>query len=419
MSITGPILVIAESPARDIIDAVEAAGAFPIIELGWDEASAGVAEINPSAVIVAEAVAPPAAAAEALARQLRQAQPLVPLLARVADDAAPQVSGALPIARDIAPARFIARLRAAMRVRAVHAAVLWRADALADPEGATADLGTADPLDDATVLIVGRGRRYPALTLAVGGRVSIVGSFSVETAAQYLNARDIDGIVVGDGLGAAMVEAFLIALSEDVRFRDLPVALIGAAPVLPDVPGLANLISGRDVEGLVAQVLPLVGLHALESALKRRLQSIDAGGLVDMETGLLTEAAFHRNLVRAVADAQERGGDVSLARFAFAQPFPDRIGRDAARLISRLVRAVDFACRESDGAILAAFTETDLRAAHVIARRLASVLKHTMLTPDHEDARFEPSITLATYRQNDTADALLARVAVGRTVAGR
>ena len=56
-----------------------------------------------------------------------------------------------------------------------------------------------------------------------------------------------------------------------------------------------------------------------------------------------------------------------------------RISLDAARLLSRLMRQVDFACREADNSIFAVFTETDLRAAHVVARRIASMLKHTML----------------------------------------
>ena len=43
---------------------------------------------------------------------------------------------------------------------------------------------------------------------------------------------------------------------------------------------------------------------------------------------------------------------------------------DAARLVGRLMRSADFACRQDDGSIVTAFTSTDLRAAHVVARRL-------------------------------------------------
>jgi PleD family two-component response regulator len=84
---------------------------------------------------------------------------------------------------------------------------------------------------------------------------------------------------------------------------------------------------------------------------------------------------------------------------------------DAARLVSRLVRSADFACRQDDGSILFAFADTDLRSAHVAARRLASVLKHTMLRPEREQPHITPTVTLATLKPNDTTLTFLARVA--------
>ena len=43
----------------------------------------------------------------------------------------------------------------------------------------------------------------------------MIGALSVETAARHLNARDIDGIVVGDGFSPRMVEAFLTVLAQE------------------------------------------------------------------------------------------------------------------------------------------------------------------------------------------------------------
>jgi PleD family two-component response regulator len=81
------------------------------------------------------------------------------------------------------------------------------------------------------------------------------------------------------------------------------------------------------------------------------------------------------------------------------------------------MRQVDFACREADDSIFAVFTETDLRAAHVIARRIASVLKHTMLAPDLARTGIETAVTLATLKPTDNVDSLIARV-VGEVAAG-
>jgi hypothetical protein len=91
-------------------------------------------------------------------------------------------------------------------------------------------LPVGDALDDATVLIAGRGPLYPMLSVAMGERVRVAGAFSVEAAARHLNPRDIDGIVVGDGFSSRIVEAFLTVLAQEPRFRDIPVALIGEAP---------------------------------------------------------------------------------------------------------------------------------------------------------------------------------------------
>jgi len=67
-------------------------------------------------------------------------------------------------------------------------------------------IATSDPLGDATVLVAGRGRSYPALSVAIGERVGLVGALSVESAARALNVRDIDGMVIGDGFGPRIVE---------------------------------------------------------------------------------------------------------------------------------------------------------------------------------------------------------------------
>src|SRR5262249_58872385 len=75
---------------------------------------------------------------------------------------------ALPIALNDVATRLVPRLRAALRVRALHVAVLRRIEALADPADVP-DTVDYDPIEDATVLVVGRGRNYPALTVAIGG----------------------------------------------------------------------------------------------------------------------------------------------------------------------------------------------------------------------------------------------------------
>jgi GGDEF domain-containing protein len=317
------------------------------------------------------------------------------------------------------PARALrSRLRSAMRLRTLHATVLRRMDALVEQGRSLPEMSELDPLDDAFVLVTGRGRSYPALSVAVGEQVGLVGALSVETAARHLNARDFDGVVIGDGFSPIMVDAFLTALSEDVRFRDMPVGLLSSNPGAYDHYELPNLQQVPDVGRLVERVLPLVRLHAFEARLKRLLRSLDAEGMLDPQTGLLTQAAFTCELARAVRDTEHRGTALSVARFSFEVELDRRASLEAARLVGRLVRNVDFACREEDGSVVAVFTECELRTAHVIARRIASVLKHTLLIVEGARARADANVTLATLKPTDDAVSLLARVAGERAAAG-
>jgi GGDEF domain-containing protein len=420
MALQGPFVVVADSPASDVVEALHAAGAFPIIETNWSDAAAALASVEPEAVVLAEPCADRERADE-FARTFDERieagnGAFTPVIARMREDgAAPIVTDALAISATVAPAGIVRRLTAASRIRALHSTVLRRMETLASRGESVPKLPDSDPLDEATVLVAGRGRSYPELAVAVGERVGLVGALSVESAARALHSRDIDGLVIGDGFGPRIVEALLTVLAEDARFRDLPVAVLGGHHGVIDdffahLPNLDRVAEGPD--RLVARFLPFVRLQAFGQRLQRMLRSLDAKGMLDPDTGLLDNEAFWRDLNRAVDDAEKRGVGLSIARFSFEHA-DRRIGLDAARLVSRLMRQVDFACREADDSIFAVFTETDLRAAHVIARRIAAVLKHTMLAPDRKRAGVETAVTLATLKPTDNVDTLIARVVGG------
>jgi len=274
-------------------------------------------------------------------------------------------------------------------------------------------LPAGDPLDDATVLALGRGRSFPTLSVALGEQIGVIGALSVEAAGRYLASRHIDGIVIGDGFSPRVIDAFLLVLAEDARFRDLPVAVLGARNGSAQMP---NFLRESDPLLLVARALPLVRVHAFDARLKRMLKSLECEGQIDPETGLLSARAFGDDLTRAVDEAGERGNALSIARFGFEPALDRRVSLDAARVVSQLVRQVDFACRQDDGSILAVFTGTDLRAAHVVARRLASALKRGMLRTEPPMSPSGPQVTLATLKPDDTVITLMSRV-TPRTVA--
>jgi len=413
------MIVVADSPAAGLVDALSAAGAFPIVESKWAEAPAAFIAVKPTAVIIAEPGASPnETAARLLCAQIATAKgTIVPVIARVHGDQESAIPIALPADAGLPIERLIARLQSAMRVRALHATVLRRIETFASHDGRLPPLPVGDALDDATVLIAGRGPLYPKLSVTMGERVKTLGTLSVETAAKHLNARDIDGIVIGDGFSPRMVEAFLTVLAQDIRFRDVPVAVIGEAPpefaeALPNI----DHVDGDPVR-LVARMVPLVRMHAFEARLKRMLKTLDSNGSFDPETGLFTRDTFWRELNDAMVEAGDRSAALSLARFSFDGPLDERTGKDGARLMTRLIRNIDFGCRDDDGSLLIAFTQTDLRAAHVVARRIAGLIKNTMLMPQRTGGAIAANVTLATLKADDTLDSLLLRTTGSPAVA--
>jgi hypothetical protein len=402
MSQQGPIIVVSTAERPAFASALDEAKLFPVIDIAWADASRAVAQLQPAAVFVAmSANIEPGFAA--LAKQIAARQPYLPLIAVNPRISLPE--NAIPFSQTGGNFdRLIVRLRACLRTRTLHSTVLRRLDD--DPAVRAKLVDATETARDATVLLIGRGAAYPALSVSLGARMGVVGALSIEAAANHLNTRDIDGIVLGEGFGPRVVDAFLTVLAEDARFRNLPVVVTSEA-VTPayDLPNL-EIISGEPAY-IAANAWPLIRQHAFEARLSRTLRSVDAGGLLDPRTGLLTSAAFNRDFATAVYQTLSRGGGLSVARFAF-DPAEARVQLDGARIISRLMRQMDFGAIQDDGSVIVAFAETDLRTVHMIARRLTSVMRHT--THGKRDRRSEPAVTFATLLPSDTAKSLLARL---------
>src|ERR1700730_6041708 len=401
MSQQGPIIVVSQAGRPAFATALDEAGLFPVVDAGWADASRAIEAGRPPAVVAAaiRAVEPHLAV---LAKQLAARKPYLPLVA--VDPAGRLPGNAIPFSQNDGNfSRLMPRLNAALRVRTLHATVMRRQDENRPDRIALAD---TDPARHATVLLVGRGAAYPALSVSLGERMGVVGALSIEAAAKHLSVRDIDGIVLAEGFTARVMDAFLTVLSEDSRFRNLPIVLTSnqLAPDY-DLPNL-EIISG-DPARVAANAMPLIRQHAFEAHLSRMLRSIDAGGLLDPRSGLLTSEAFNRDFATAVYQTSSRGGGLSVARFAF-DPTHERAQLDGARIISRLMRKMDFGAIQQDGSVIVVFAETDLRNAHMIARRLSSVMRR----PSHgkRDVRAEPIVTVAILMPNDSAKSLLARL---------
>lgn len=397
MSQQGPILIVSTGGRPSFAAALDETRLFPVVDVDWADALRAVEQLGPGAVLLSGPEMDKSVL-DALARQVVSRQPYLPLIA--VDPKTHLPDGVIPFAHDDDhPERLLARLSSALRVRSLHATVMRRLD---PPRRLT--ISDIDPSRDATVLLIGRGGAYPALSVALGERMGVIGALSIEAAAKHLNSRDIDGIVLAEGFTPRVVDAFLMVLAEDARFRNLPIVTAAATATYE----LANLeIVSGDPALVAASILPMVRQHAFEAQLSRTLRSIDADGLIEARTNLLTRPAFERDFATAVYQSQSRGGGLSMARFAFDKANP-RAQLDGARIISRLMRQSDFGVAQDDGSVLIVLAETDLRNAHMIARRLAAVMRHT--GHGKRELRSEPVVTVATLLPNDSAKSLLARL---------
>jgi len=398
MSQQGPILVVSTARRPSFAATLDIGKLFPVVETEWADAARAVEQVQPAAILAATDDADAAGLARLAARAAAR-QPYLPLI--TVDPHTPNPDNVIPFFQTQGNSdRLVARLRAALRVRSLHATVMRRLI----PSTPMA-LSHIDPARDATVLLIGRGGAYPALSVALGERTGVVGALSIEAAAKHLNVRDIDGIVLGEGFSPRVTDAFLTVLTEDARFRSLPV-IVTAGDLAPayDLPNLE--IVSEDAAKVVATALPLVRQHAFEALLSRTLKAIDAEGLIDARTGLLTREAFERDFASAIYQTQQRGGGLSVARFAF-DPEQPRAQFDGARIISRLMRQMDFGAAHDDGSVVVVLAEADLKTAHSVARRLSSVMRHTS---HGRDAGSDPVVTVATLMPNDSSKSLRSRL---------
>jgi len=402
-------VIVSDRPDRKLAGALAVGGASSVVESGLADSAAVVERVSPVAVVLA---GPPPRLRPA--DELRAAidalpPPFVPVLMRVKEGGTASLD-ALPVDFHASGAEIVARLAAMLRVRALHANVLKRLKA-AHKTGTVPPLPDTDPLADATVLVMGRGRHYPQLAAVAGERTAVIGALSPESAARCLNLRDVDGVIIGDGFGPATVEVFLTALSEDSRFGDLPVGVVPEVPPEVDRVRLSGIepVGGTPQE-IVSRLMPLVRVHAFAARLRRHQAALDSRGLIDPVTGLFSAQAFEYGLPQMIADCRRREAAMSVARFELPAALPERVRMDAARLVTRLIRRGDFAARDAEGAVTVVMADAALHQCHVVARRIASVIRST-LTCEHDGGQpVEPTVTIAALRPTDSPHSLVSRV---------
>ena len=99
MAMLGPVVVIAETSATDLVESLGSAGAFPIVETKFADAAAAVAKIQPAALVIADGAAPPdESQLKALLKSVEaRGAPFMPIIARVAASDMSAIPQAFPM----------------------------------------------------------------------------------------------------------------------------------------------------------------------------------------------------------------------------------------------------------------------------------------------------------------------------------
>jgi len=162
MSLQGPIIVVSTTGQPAFTAALDEARTFPLIDTTWSDVSRAVAKLQPAAALVDMQQAPESTLSS-LATQIAAMQPYLPLIAIDPETSLPE--NAIPLSNSAKNSdRLAARLRAALRVRTLHATVMRRCDD-------RMTIAETDPVRDATVLLIGRGAGYAALSVAYDARL--------------------------------------------------------------------------------------------------------------------------------------------------------------------------------------------------------------------------------------------------------
>src|ERR1700727_3917454 len=144
----GPIIVVSDDRTPAFMAALGEGGLFPVIETTWVEASRAIAQLQP-ALVLAAASEGVGVELDLIARQVIGIQPYLPLLVTEPKGALPE--NAIPFSQTGGNwDRLLPRLRAALRVRTLHATVLRRLD---DRTVTKPDIAEINPGRDANVLL--------------------------------------------------------------------------------------------------------------------------------------------------------------------------------------------------------------------------------------------------------------------------
>jgi diguanylate cyclase (GGDEF)-like protein len=331
------------------------------------------------------------------------------------------------VAAPYSAARLVARIAALSRLATMQAEMRRRMETAAE-FGVDAPEASAPAItNDANVLVAGSGRRFMSIETALSRAAVIVGSFSRNTALDYLSRRDFDCIVVNQR--ADLAQDFVRDLRRDPGFFTVPLIVLLDEREADHVDrlyaaGATEVVFDPHIEmDLARAVQTAVAEHRFRLA----LQSVYARGrqlvISDTLTNLYTRGFFLAHLTRMLAEAETSGEPVAVATVELADlgtvnaihghAAGDHVIRQAGLCIGRLTRGEDVAARIGGARFAMMMPNTAADEAEIAMRRCVAVIGTTRFAVPGSLAAADvhPFGRVAEARPGDTAEAILERLA--------
>lgn len=330
--------------------------------------------------------------------------------------------------------QIVERIRSLMRLNTMHDELVRRLntsarygiDAPVTVPGATATVS------DVHVLVVGASECYATIEAALSQNATLVGALTTMTAADYLERRRFEIIIVDVPEDCDDALAFVKSCRANSKLFNTPIILLAKPGIIPDTSsvflnGVTDLMANPPQrEELQVRVQALVREVRFRESLREIYAKARHMATSDALTGLYSRGFALEHIKSLIKAADARGlpftvahgsiGNINEINMLHGYIIGDRMIRQAGDVLGLLTRGEDLSVRYGGARFLVLLPDTTAGAAQKAINRILGVINHTDFTIPELDAPVPlmMSIGVVGYNEGDTPEGIIAR-AVART----
>ena len=328
----------------------------------------------------------------------------------------------------VSPAQVSGRINSLVRLSTMHEELVRRLNTSAKyGVDAPADVAPPRIVSDASVLVVGATRDFPAIEEALAKDATLVGALTATTALDYMMRRDFDAIIVDlNGTPEPFLEMARSARMNS-QLYNTPIVML-AAPDDIGNPARAFENGYTDVLGkpidqheLHGRVMSLVRELRFRDSLRHIYSQARHMATSDGLTGLYSKGFLLEHLRAVLNDSSRWNEAVSLAFFEIVNMpaindqhgyvIGDRIIRQVGEMMGMLVRGEDLTARYSGPRFVVVLPDTAPEYADVAVRRIIGVVNYTEFSVAgiNEPMHIELANGVTGYQAGDTPESIIGR----------